>query len=249
MNNVITMIEQSLKDAFSFSIYYFIIIMFFCAQFMILGNVTSNLDYPGLYGEDEDVVEFRYVFYLIQNFRNSVGDLATPTYKFWEEFDYSRGRYIIAIIWATWIANFVFSSLLMLNFLITIFSETHERVLTNQLEYTYYTRAVLNKQAFALLKSFHLLDETVYSVLTQAKSDSISGNEDEMKGIIQNLTKVVQQYSMKVSHNTNLKFEEIKALIKQSSATSQNQIDDFRSNIHNIHGQLESVHLQISDLK
>ena len=97
---------------------------------MILGNVTSNLDYPGLFGPDEDVIQYRTAYYLIQNFRNSVGDLATPTYKFWEEYSLkSEGLIIIYLIWITWIANFVFSSLLMLNFLITVFSETHERVL------------------------------------------------------------------------------------------------------------------------
>ena len=99
---------------------------------MILGNVTSNLDYPGLYGPDEDSIDYRFPYYLIQNFRNSVGDLTTPTYKFWEDYeDRDLGLFIIYIIWFSWITNFVFSSLLMLNFLITIFSETHEKVLTH----------------------------------------------------------------------------------------------------------------------
>ena len=132
LNNVITMIEQSLRDAFNFFIYYAMLIMFFCIQFMILGSVTSNLDYPGLYGENEDSIDYRFPYYLVQNFRNSVGDVTPPTYKFWEEYENRQEcMFIIYLIWITWIANFVFTSLLMLNFLITIFSETHERVLTN----------------------------------------------------------------------------------------------------------------------
>ena len=166
---------------------------------MILGSVTSNLDYPGLYGPDENTIDYRVSFYLIQNFRNSVGDLATPTYKFWEEYELkTRGLLIIYIIWFTWMANFVFSSLLMLNFLITVFSETHERVLTNQLKYTYMTRAKLNKQSFALLKSFSLLDEVVFSVLTIPSRENID-EDDDANGIIQSLTSIIQEYSTKVS--------------------------------------------------
>ena len=185
------MIEQSLKDALYFFLYYAMIIMFFCAQFMILGNVTSNMDYPGLYGPNSSRIDYRFPYYLIANFRNSVGDLAAPTYKFWEDYkERKQGLFIIYIIWFTWIANFVFSSLLMLNFLITIFSETHERVLVNQLEYTYLTRAKLNKQSFALLKSFGLLDEVVFQVLTIPCHENID-DDDQMKGVITSLTSVI----------------------------------------------------------
>ena len=65
LNNVVTMIEQSLKDALNFFIYYAMLIMFFCVQFMILGSVTSNLDYPGLYGPDENSIDYRFPYYLV----------------------------------------------------------------------------------------------------------------------------------------------------------------------------------------
>jgi hypothetical protein len=53
--------------------------------------------------------------------------------------------------------NILFSSLLMLNFLITVFSETHERVLANSIDYAYKTRAELNVECIAILKTFNFL--------------------------------------------------------------------------------------------
>ena len=126
LNNVINMVEESLIKAFFFLLYYIVLLMFFCIQFMILGSVVVDQDYPG--------VVYRYEFYLIQNFRNSLGDLQTPSYKFWEEesFTKDQSNMIVRLIWATWIANIVFCSILMLNFLISVFSETHERILADQ---------------------------------------------------------------------------------------------------------------------
>ena len=75
LNNVINMVEESLIKAFFFLLYYIVLLMFFCIQFMIIGSVVVDQDYPG--------VVYRYEFYLIQNFRNSLGDLQTPSYTFW----------------------------------------------------------------------------------------------------------------------------------------------------------------------
>ena len=66
MNDVITLVELSLRDATYFLAYYLLLLIFFCAQFMILGSVISPLDYPE--------IKHRFIFYLIQNFRNSLGD-------------------------------------------------------------------------------------------------------------------------------------------------------------------------------
>jgi hypothetical protein len=80
--------------------------------------------------------------------------------------DSKAAPYIIYLIWITWIVNILFSSLLMLNFLITVFSETHERVLTNSIDYAYKTRAELNVECIAILKSFKLLGNLDHQVIT-----------------------------------------------------------------------------------
>ena len=48
LNSVITLIEESLFDAFGFLIYYGLLLGFFTIQFMILGSVTTTEDYPNL---------------------------------------------------------------------------------------------------------------------------------------------------------------------------------------------------------
>ena len=47
----------------------------------------------------------------------------------------------------------------MLNFLITVFSETHERVLANSIDYAYKTRADLNIECIAILKSLGMMGD------------------------------------------------------------------------------------------
>ena len=204
LNNVIKLVEASISDAKYFLIYYMFLLMFFCIQFMILGAVVLHLDYPGL-----DDNEQRYPYYFVQNFRNSLGDLQTPAYKFWEDYGSKTGNVVIYIIWATWIANFIFSSLLMLNFLITVFSETHERVLTNQLEYTYKKRAELNVECMSLMTLLHLFDDIVFSVITLS-SEEDEQEEDAVKGVIANLTGVIQEHTQKVSKDSNSRLKNLK---------------------------------------
>ena len=73
LNNVITLIEESLGDAAYFLAYYALLLLFFVIHFMILGSVIIGLDYPGI-DEDSKGNPMRYPYYIIQNFRNSVGD-------------------------------------------------------------------------------------------------------------------------------------------------------------------------------
>jgi hypothetical protein len=134
MNSVIQLVETALKDAAFFFLYYLLLNAFFCSLYMVLGSVVPPDDYSGLneyYG-----MPVRYQYYLIQSFRNSIGDLQTPQYQFWDDFG-SNGKIVILSIWGTWIVGILFLSLLMLNFLITVFSETHERVLANAIIYQY----------------------------------------------------------------------------------------------------------------
>jgi hypothetical protein len=64
LNNVITLIEESLGDAFYFLVYYSLLLVFFCVHFMILGSVIIALDYPYLDVNSEgDAI--RYGYYLI----------------------------------------------------------------------------------------------------------------------------------------------------------------------------------------
>ena len=78
LNSVIQLVEAALKDAGYFFAYYILLTCFFCASYMILGSTISSDEYGGL-----DTIgghPVRFVYYLVQSFRNSIGDLQTPQY-------------------------------------------------------------------------------------------------------------------------------------------------------------------------
>jgi hypothetical protein len=129
----------------------------------------------------------RFPYYIIQNFRNSIGDLQTPSYQFWDDFGGTGSRSMIYIIWLTWIMNILVCSLLMLNFLITVFSETHERVLANAINYTYLTRAQLNVECMAMLKTFKFITDFDYMVICSPVNDEFE-DDVEIMGVITCLT-------------------------------------------------------------
>ena len=161
MNSVIQLIEEALKDASYFLVYYFCLLTLFVHLFMILGSVTDEGDYDGL---TDDKYKFTAPYYFVQSFRNSIGDLQPPMYSFWIDMG-DDGVVIIYLIWVIWILMILFTSVLMLNFLITVFSETHERVLANSVNYTYLTRASLNMECMAMLKTFGMVQDIDHVVL------------------------------------------------------------------------------------
>ena len=85
----------------------------------------------------------------------------------------------------------------MLNFLITVFSETHEKILANAINYTYLTRAQLNVECLAMLKTFGVIQDFDYIVICSPVDDEFEDDE-EILGVITCLTSVIQEYSIKL---------------------------------------------------
>jgi hypothetical protein len=84
----------------------------------------------------------------------------------------------------------MFTSLLMLNFLITVFSETHERVLTNSIIFKFSTYLDLSLEAMAVLKTLGVIGDIDYIVLCSSVNED-DETEDENLGIITSLTSVI----------------------------------------------------------
>jgi hypothetical protein len=101
----------------------------------------------------------------------------TPSYQFWIDFGGIWSKAMIFIIWLTWAVNIIFCSLLMLNFLITVFSETHERVLTNAINYSYLTRAQMNVECLGMLKTIKCLTDFDYIVICSPDDETEDGVE------------------------------------------------------------------------
>jgi len=75
----------------------------------------------------------------------------------------------------------------MLNFLITVFSETHERVLANSINYKYLTRAKLNVENLAFLKTIGVVRDIDYIVICSQMNEDVD-SDVEVLGIITSLT-------------------------------------------------------------
>jgi hypothetical protein len=69
------------------------------------------------------------VAFFLQAFRNSIGDLAPPSYEYWEEMK-SKGKtsalVMIYMIWGFWLFQIVSFTILLLNFLIAVISQSYE---------------------------------------------------------------------------------------------------------------------------
>jgi hypothetical protein len=102
----------------------------------------------------------------------------------------------------------------MLNFLITVFSETHENVLANKINYIYLTRATLNVECLAMLKTFGIIQDFDYFVICSPVDDKIEGEVDTL-GVITCLTSVIKENSIKIGTKINQIKTEIKTEINQ----------------------------------
>lgn len=77
--------------------------------------------------------------YILQTFRNSIGDIGTPTYSFWvdygEQEDSGKAQAVIMIIWMTFVLiNVILLSVVLINSLIAIVSQTFAKVQEKEID-------------------------------------------------------------------------------------------------------------------
>lgn len=94
-------------------------IFVFTTLFQVVGATFSADDYPGLH---------RFEVMLIQVYRNSIGDIAPPSYDLWYNPDVEREplrheMLMMKLIWLLWFVHQFFCMVMLLNFLISIISD------------------------------------------------------------------------------------------------------------------------------
>lgn len=105
----------------------------FYAFFLFCFTLMYKVSGIDVVGEPEAYQDLhRDTMLVIQNFRNSIGDLSTPTYEFWFK-DYKDGdpytvqqTLMVLFAWVLWLTNIFFMLITLLNFLIAIISEAYE---------------------------------------------------------------------------------------------------------------------------
>ena len=96
---------------------------------MIAGITVGDDDYPNV----ETTIKF-----VIQVFRNSVGDINAPEYDYWSnkvavKETESIAYGMIGWGWFLWFSNIFFMLIILLNFLIAIISQSYDSVMTREM--------------------------------------------------------------------------------------------------------------------
>lgn len=94
-------------------------------------KLSAPLRYPGIN---------KTMAFLIYSFRNSIGDLATPSYDKYivmrkekdNEFDDIDEILAISLVWGIWLFQGIFMIIILLNYLVAVISQAYERVVNQR---------------------------------------------------------------------------------------------------------------------
>jgi hypothetical protein len=135
----------------------------FLMMWMVVNTILYDISGIAIFDkEDNDYHQLTYsVALILQNFRNSVGDITTPTYYYWTDPEVDNGGKLIwsqfAIVtwaWVLFLLNSFFILIVLLNFLIAIISQAYDEVMTKEEIERYKARADLNIEVAIKLDTF-----------------------------------------------------------------------------------------------
>lgn len=126
-----TLIVQVLIECFKFT--------FFFVCWLTLFSLLNRTA-----GVEVDVGDYKnlnvYVYYFIQLFRSTIGDIKIPVNQFWDD-NLSEhpniSSMMIAWAWLLWATSQYFMMIILLNFLIAIISQTYDAVIAKTLVIMY----------------------------------------------------------------------------------------------------------------
>ena len=135
---------QCVYDVRVFLFFFIAWVMLFGQLFLVMGATFDDEDYPTL--------QLLTVYF--QTYRNSIGDIGTPQYEYWEymheHYDVNKtfgyAQCMIYLIWVLWYLNQFFNLIILLNFLIAIVSQSYEKVMTDSMKHEYDHKAELNSE-------------------------------------------------------------------------------------------------------
>ena len=180
---LVTLVTKSISDTQTFNIYLLAWMFYFCQFYKISGVVFDDGDYP----------EVGSMFVnILQTYRNSIGDIAAPTYPLWEEFiakdNVWQGKFMIFTIWTFWFIHQYLILIILLNFLIAIISGSYEDVMAQEIQLKYQHRCEMNLECLVILNKKRNLPHFNKMILATPKNDS---SDDEMKNFIDKRNKAI----------------------------------------------------------
>jgi len=119
----VQLVADCIVPLFTYLIFYFFILTFYSLIYQVLGYELA-LDNFG--ESDYESLDKNFAYYIMA-FRNSIGDLSTPSYNYWaamknKDNDKYSAQFMIYTIWTFWLVNIITFTVLLLNFLIAVIS-------------------------------------------------------------------------------------------------------------------------------
>lgn len=93
-------------------------------------------------------------------------------------------------MWLLWFVQLFIMQIILLNFLIAVISQTYQRVVSSQTNYTYKDKAEMNEECQLILTTLYYQGEVKMIVFTydksifQAAGDAVGGMVDSIKSIV-----------------------------------------------------------------
>ena len=163
---LVTLVTKSISDTQTFNIYLMAWMFYFCQFYKISGVVFDDGDYP----------EVGSMFVnILQTYRNSIGDIAAPTYPLWEDFiakdNVWQGKFMIFVIWTFWFIHQYLILIILLNFLIAIISGSYEDVMSQEVQLKYQHRCEMNLECLVILNKKRNLQHFNKMILATPKNE------------------------------------------------------------------------------
>ena len=179
---LVNLLTTCVKDIGPFTAYLFLWILAICLLNTILG-VESNANRVGL-GQGTHSAMFFYVW------ENSIGNIQDPTMP-----PTQKSELVLGTIWFVWWVNQFIIVIIMLNFLISVISQSYENVMNSHKIKRYQDIAALNKEVYEFLAAVGLLSlltskEQINQnkiVIAMTPTEETAEETDEWVGFVQTM--------------------------------------------------------------
>lgn len=191
---LVALVQSTITQLWSFLVFLTLWICSFTVFFRLLGATfdegTFEADYNPDFGDYPKIPAV--VVGLLQNFRNSIGDLATPHYKYWEA-RYDGGEHLqsqimILFIWCLWLLEVYLMVIILTNFLIALVGQVYEQIQGNRVLTIYQLRASLNQENCRYEEFIRGQFHRDFMVFANPATASSSGS-DEWSGVVKAMKK------------------------------------------------------------
>jgi hypothetical protein len=221
----VELLGQVMKDVSVFTMFFFYWVGLNSFMFDIMGVDYSNDDYDHV---------GRSFYYFLQTFRNALGDIEVPVYtSFWCQHAAGpdpnpQAVFMIYFIWVMWVGMQVFLSIILLNFLIAIISQSYEEVMNQSVISKLKQKCELNEETFGFINFFRSyqsseawylskfnVDNSGIFIVSTSYSQTVNS---QWTGFVAKIQKTVKEEVRAVKESilagVKLEMDELKKIIK-----------------------------------